>query len=73
MRNRAFVIIEVKMLSVPPRNLHLKVLSLEITFQSQDNIAHLMTERKEEVTFLTTEEVKGGDRGIGCTLFSTKS
>lgn len=54
----------VKMLSIPPRNLPFKALSLEITFQSQDSIAHLMTEMKEEVTFLTTEEVKGGDRGI---------
>lgn len=61
MRNRLFAIIVVKMLSIPPRNLPFKALSPEIlASQSQDRIAHLMTERQSEVTFLRPENVKGG-------------
>lgn len=46
MRNGGLVIIVVKMLSIPPRNLPFKALSFVVTFQSQDSIAYLMTERK---------------------------
>jgi len=73
MKNRVFVIIVVKMPSIPHRNLPFKGLSLEITFQSQDSIAYRVTERKEEVTFPRTEKLREVTEGLRCTLFSTKA
>lgn len=47
-----YAIIVVRMLSGLPRNLPFKAVPLEITFQSLANVAHLIKERKYDVTVL---------------------
>lgn len=47
-----FVIIVVRMLSGLPTNLSFEAVPLDITFQSLGNVAHLIKERKYDVTVL---------------------